>query len=517
VSGKFLKKNSAEMTDRSMIKILIGKSLAIAFILLFGWVPYANPPGATFADGKNENRFLSDLNECTTGLASGLATPDGRPLLWKNRDCGNSNQEFHYVDDGRIPFISITYRGEDDEYYGGINAAGFAVENSNSYNLSQGPYGSDDDGEIHMLALATCRTVDDFERMMDSTNITGRTLNSNYGTIDAFGGAAMFEVGGYSYTRIDAEETPDGFIVRSNYSYSGSGLNQRQGWWGPHRHDRAYYLWKAAVDNDQLTPRYLFQQVIRDLSIPGVDPYPLPFDGYVDNNHYGCIPNSEAICRSTTQGILVAQGVRDGERPEDAILWAMVGNQLATVPVPLWVRAGSVPVEMDGDPGSRICSRGIQIANWIYAENGVNTWKLTNPQNTGIWDYTFPLEDWIYDKVERFVNSPAYDWDRLAAFQNQIARQVADSLDAWRPTYDVTKIYEVQLEGNDVRLIWNRDDDRDQVFGDAVPRGYNIYRSDEPFREGEQGELIAFVAEASEYVDRAAPAVAAFYRVETVF
>ncbi len=189
----------------------------------------------------NEDEFNRELNECTTGLASGYATPDGRPLLWKTRDCNSDYQEFHYVDDGRIPFISQVTRSQNDlepnwkytEYFGGVNAAGFALENSNSYNLGDEAPGRDDDGCIIYLGLATCRTVEDFARILDSTNIAGRTLNANYGTFDAFGGAVMYETGGYSYTAVNAVEAPDGFVVRSNFSYSGNlNRNKLMGAWG---------------------------------------------------------------------------------------------------------------------------------------------------------------------------------------------------------------------------------------------------------------------------------------------
>ncbi len=496
-------------------RICLTGLISIALVALFIWSPYVNPPGTTFDIDWNDEQYLALLNECTTGLASGAATPDGRPLLWKNRDVMTANQEFHYVDDGRIPFISITYRNEDDEYYGGINAAGFAVENSNSYNL--GPNrGGDDDGYIHMLALATCRTVDDFEAILDSTDEDGRTLMCNYGAFDAFGGAAMFETGEYSYTRIDAIDTPDGFIVRANYSYSGRDLDRRQNYWGPHRHDRGYSLWKKAKDENNLTPRYIFQQVIRDLTIEGVDPYPLPFDGYVEGSNYGCIPNGEAICRATSKGILVAQGVRSGERPDDGILWAMVGNQLATIATPLWVRAGSVPAEYDSDEGSRICTRGQEIANWVYDGSDVNTWKLTNPQGTGIWDYTLDLENLVFDRVRDFVNSPLYDLDRLEAFQNLIARQVADSLIAWHPVYDVTERLLAVIEDNNIRLMWDEDLNMEQIVENSAPRGYKVFRSLEPFREGERGELLGFTEDAT-FTDRNLPDGAAFYRVEIVF
>lgn len=470
-----------------------------------------------------DEELRRELNECTTGLASGQATPDGRPLLWKNRDVGNANQEFHYYDDGRIPFISITYSGETDDYYGGVNAEGFAVENSNSYNLPSGPYENgfgrgDDDGKIHTLALATCRTVDDFARLLDSTNAEGRTLNCNYGAIDAFGGAAMFETAGYDYTRCDAVDAPQGFLVRSNYSYSGTGLDRRSAGWGPHRHDAAYALFRAAVERNELTPLYLFQHVVRDLSIQGLDPYPLPFDGYFEDYGYGCIPNGEAVCRQTTRGVLVVQGVRAGGRPDDAILWAMGGSMLATVATPLWVRAGSVPQEYNDVSGGRICSRGIALLSWVYAAgdfgSAVNTWHLTNPQGNGLWDYTLPLERWVYDKAVRFCRSPDFSYDRLEAFQNEIAQQVADSLEAWKPPTLVTEITQPVFQDGGLVLAWGEPDNGRIIAGS--PRFYRIYRSARPFRDGEAGDLVAAVAE-RRFVDETPPAGACFYRVEAVY
>ena len=469
--------------------------------------------------GPSAERLPASLNECTTGLASGAATPDGRPLLWKNRDVGIADQEFHYVDDGRIPFISITYRGENDQYYGGLNAAGFAVENSNSYNLPGGPghngwgYG-DDDGFIHMLALATCRTVDDFQALLDSTNVGGRTLNSNYGAIDAFGGAAMFETAGYSYTRCDAADSPEGFLIRSNYSYSGNNPDNPAGSWGGYRHDRAYALWKAAADREELTPAYIFRTVVRDLSIEDADPYPLPFDGYVDGFPYGCIPNDEAICRSTTRGVLVVKGIAEGGNPDDALIWAMAGTQLAAMPVPIWVRAGSVPVEMDGAPGSRICDRAIQLSDWIYEGRAVNTWKLTNPSLSGYWDWLFPVEDYVFAKTARFLSSPDFSYDRLEAFQSEMAALVADSLEAWNPPYTVTEMLEPVFEDGNVRLAWGElatgEGDERQI------RGYNVYRSEQPFRSGELGVKLATTTEL-EFEDHTPPRTGAFYRVEAVY
>ncbi|MFH0765874.1 MAG: hypothetical protein V2A61_05580 [Calditrichota bacterium] len=503
-----------------------GLTAVIAGILFLSFAIGVDPPGFTGSEA-DESAFWAELNECTTGLVSGSVTPDGRPLLWKNRDVGNTNQEFHYYDDGRIPFISITYSGDTDEYYGGINAAGFALENSNSYNLPAGPgrngWGaSDDDGEIHLLALSTCRTVDDFQRLMDSTNVDGRTLNSNYGAFDALGGAAMFETGGYTYTRIDADDTPDGFIVRANHSYSGTGLNQRPAYWGPNRHDRGYALWKWAADHGELTARYIFQKTIRNLAAEGMDDYELPYRGQYQDWPIGLIPNGECICRSTTRGVLVAQGVRRGENPYNSILWAMAGNQLGSIVTPLWVRAGSVPVEYDSPAGSRICTRAQEIATWIYdtglyGGTAVNTWKLVNPEGTGYWDWAFPLEDYMFAKVDRFVHSPQFSYDRLRAFQNEMAQQIADSMAAWHPQYISTEVFDLVFLGNNIELRWGEMQGlRGEGGAPIPPRQYAVYRSSEPFRDHNRGERIAEV-ELPRYLDENPPTNNAFYRVEALF
>jgi hypothetical protein len=374
---------------------------------------------------------------CTTWLASGSVTVDGRPILHKNRDVGDDNQEYHYVDDGRIPFIGQTYTNlETGEYWAGLNAAGFAIENSNSYNMSAGPgnngfgYGADD-GWVQALALATCRTVDDFEALLDSLNENGRTHNSNYGVIDAFGGAAMFETGGYNYARHDADDTADGFIVRSNYSYSGTGLQNRLSNWGPYRHDRAYELMKEAVDNDELSVEYMFRHIVRDMSIPEYNPYE---NGLINN--YQLIGNSDhRINRGTTRTVMIAQGVEANGNPNDAILWIMSGNPIGSVAVPLWVRAGSVPVEVDGEFCSELCEIAKDRSDYVNLPNGIDTQRLVNSEGTGLWDYMFPIEDQVFAKTRTFVSSERFDYNLLESFQNSIASQVCTLLEEWDPVY----------------------------------------------------------------------------------
>ncbi len=469
-----------------------------------------------------EQDFYKEISECTTALASGFATPDGRPLLWKTRDVNNPNQEYHYVNDGRIPFIGLTYCNDTTfQYYAGVNALGFAIENSNSYNLgraaaSNGWGWGDDDGEIQALALATCRTVDDFQVLLDSLdNAEGRTLNSNYGTFDAFGGAAIFETEGFQYFRHDAVDTPDGFLVRSNYSYSGNGIDNRANYWGPNRHDRAFKLFKDAVDGNFLTHEYIIQWVVRNLHAADMNGYDVPFRGYYQNHPFGLIPIGETVCRGTTASIFVAQGVREGEHPDNCIIWALSGNPFGAIATPLWVRAGSVPVEHDGQNAGRICNAAIFVKNWVIENGSVNTFKLCNDNNTGYWDWMFPYERSIFQRVEAFRNSPQFSMDRVEAFQNLMARQVADSLDSWRPTHSKHEISEPIFWDNKLSLYWEPAEN-DELGRDVLPRGYNVYRSENPFRDGDSGELLAFV-ETTQFRDESPLGGGAYYRIEVVY
>ncbi len=493
----------------------------LVFFIGISNIQAPNPPGGVES---SDQMLIDEINECTTGLASGLATPDGRPLLWKNRDVNRIGQEYHYVDDGRIPFIGLTYENDvSGQYYAGINAAGFALENSNSYNLTAGPnnngWTGDDDGEIHMLALATCRTVDDFQELMDSTNVHGRTLNSNYGAFDAFGGAAMFETGGYIYARVDAAETEEGFIIRANYSYSGHGLNNRPSHWGPNRHDRAYSLWKQAVDDNNLTAKFVFQQVIRNLCAEGMTDYAMPYEGYYQNYPYGQIPNGEVVCRATTASIFIGQGVLEGERPDNCIIWAMPGTQLGSIATPLFVRAGSVPVEYDSPGGSRLCNLARGVSDWVYddgpAGSAVNTFKLINAEGNGYWDWSFPIEDRVFERTYRFLDSPNFSYDRLEAFQNTMAREVADAIDDWVPPFTYTELAEPIFIENNLILSWEPNAEQLLANGNE-PRGFNVYRCTIPFREGERGESLGFV-EGNSYTDRNPLPNGGYYRVEAVF
>ena len=74
---------------------------------------------------------------CTAIIISGKATPDGRPILWKNRDTDQFQNAIKYFDDGKYKSIGLI-NADDPEgksAWAGYNSAGFAIINTVSYNL----------------------------------------------------------------------------------------------------------------------------------------------------------------------------------------------------------------------------------------------------------------------------------------------------------------------------------------------------------------------------------------------
>ena len=126
------------------------------------------------------------LRACTTAVISGQATANGRPLLWKNRDADNKQNQVVYDATGRYPFVGVVNSADPAglDIWAGINSQGFAIMNSASYNLDKGD--SLAEGQLMRLALQSCATVAEFQALLDKTD-GGRDVMANFGVIDANG------------------------------------------------------------------------------------------------------------------------------------------------------------------------------------------------------------------------------------------------------------------------------------------------------------------------------------------
>ena len=294
---------------------------------------------------------------CTSAVVSGKATPDGRPLLWKHRDTGFLKNHVEYVRGEKYDFIAVV-NSEDfyqkREAWIGTNSAGFALMNTQSYNLVDM---NDDEeergaanGRVIYRALEVCATVDDFRHFLD-TIAKPSMIEANFGVIDAQGGALMVEVDYYAYKVYDANDpavAPAGYVARTNFSVSGThGIGA-----GVVRYQEAERLLGPMAGNRQVTPQRIFSDVARSFHncVLDIDLKQPPFTGAGAS---GWFVDQDFIPRSSTSCSVVVQGVKPGERAELTTMWTVLGYPPTGVAVPLWVdEALPVMAKMDATLGT---------------------------------------------------------------------------------------------------------------------------------------------------------------------
>ncbi|MEE4311122.1 MAG: carcinine hydrolase/isopenicillin-N N-acyltransferase family protein, partial [candidate division KSB1 bacterium] len=279
-------------------------------------------------------------DECTIGVASGKATMDGRPLLWKSRDYASEpDNEVVYNMSSVNRYIAVTNAGETYVWMG-VNDKGFSIVNSLCNDLQKAPYGPSN-GQLMYDALSTCNSVDDFEQMLIITNESGRQTGANFAVIDASGAAAVFETAGYEYWKFDACDSvtaPDGYLLRTNFAFMGDGKNGiRDGLYSVERYRRQQQLIDNFHAGDTLNAKSIFRTQMRDFSDFDSQPVGVPFPyKWLSNRPYGYIYCGVSICRSTTVSAAVIQGVLPEESPKLSTMWTMLGQPASSITVPYW-------------------------------------------------------------------------------------------------------------------------------------------------------------------------------------
>jgi hypothetical protein len=430
-----------------------------------------------------------DRGECTTAVIAGSATANGRPLLWKNRDVSYPDQEILHFRASPYSFVSIITAGDTTQAWGGVNEAGFAIEDADNLNTNGVP-GPVDDGIIIKLALTRCRTVADFQTILDSTRVPGHTQPAIFGVIDSAGGAAIFETFAHGYERYDAsdiEAAPLGVLVRSNYSYAGN----TSGRIGVYRHDRAKLLIENAVQGDALTAKYLCRTVARDLRTTNTfDPYPLPYEGQQGGLPRGWISTYGAIFRRLNVSGLVVEGVLPGESPRLSTLWAFPMVVQYGVAIPFWEISGITPPQVNGDSVAPLCSEGLRIRTMAQHFAGfrdtLDTYILVDGHGGGVHLTTFPLEDRIFARADsaltvwRAAGQP--DSAGMTSLTFALAQMAYDTMRAWpgpgdlyAPPRAVCDLTLTWMPGLGLRLRWSPVT-QDTLGAEITPLGYSIWR-----------------------------------------
>jgi hypothetical protein len=365
-------------------------------------------------------------DECTTAVISAKATVDGRPLLWKNRDTDEQNNKLVFLSEGPFLAVGLANVGISTSIWMGCNEKGFAMENSDSEDL-EGSSGTEN-GQFLRYALLHCASVADFEALLLETNSSGRKTQANYGVIDATGAAAIFETGNHTFRKYDANDPSDapyGFIVRTNFAFTGDGSGT-----GYVRYDRAVALLTAPAIFKTLTHEFLLHTVARDLNNGVIDPYPLPYEGSQDGLPVGYIRTNNSINRFKTRSCVVFHGILPGENPLLTTMWVILGEPVCSIAVPVWVLAGSVPAELGGPVTALMDDTAIikraACYSLLTSPEYINTYKLDDGLGGGIFSFTLPTEDWTFKQAREALSNWRVSFpapETTARVQNEIARQ----------------------------------------------------------------------------------------------
>jgi len=351
---------------------------------------------------------------CTTFIISGRTAPDGKPILFKNRDTDEKQNSLVFFNDGRYKYIALVDGTKEWKtmVWGGYNEAGFAIINSAAYNNNLGDTAKlqDQEGVIMKLALQTCGSLQDFEKLLESLP-KPMGLNANFGVIDAYGGAAFYETGNYNFTKFDANDTllaPNGILVRTNYS-TRADLTKGFGFC---RYTTAINTLFAAATEKKISPQFLFNNVSRNLthSLTKTDLWAnIPKERKIPEYKFFI----DYIPRESTAAAIMIVGAKNPAHIKDAMMWTILGFPLTSIAIPTWISGGSnLPkaVTMDEKLHSPICNAALKFKEECFpitydkGWNYINLSAVINQQNNGYMQLLQPVEKEIFEKANLLIN-----------------------------------------------------------------------------------------------------------------
>ncbi len=364
----------------------------------------------------------SIASACTIAVFAPEATETGKPMLWKNRDVSNANQQYIYVEDG-LSFIGVTYQGHADKIYSGVNSEGFGIINSDTYNSGGASFTGLVDGRVMYLALSRCTSIWDFAFLLDSLiNDTTAGLRSThcYAVIDKNGNAGVFENTCTSFAYFSANAAPQKFLVRANFAISGASEPRR----GYDRYMRARALLEPLLP---ITVPEL-AEVASNLVSDALDPLPLPFEGELSELPFGYISTENTINRFITTSSQFIEGMSPTSyEPHYPVLWGGFGQPYCSIIIPMFLNAHGLPSEITGD-GNIMCSESRFVTSSLYdigLPHAFNTYAASR-----IHDFFMPTQTYIFETFFSYSGA----WEKtlptssdLSAVQNELTNYVANS------------------------------------------------------------------------------------------
>ncbi len=349
---------------------------------------------------------------CTSAIVSARLNPHGRPMLWKHRDTSTTDNKVEYVParDGDHAYVALFNAADRDlrEAWTGMNDAGFAVMNTASYNIKDDTVPEremDREGYVMTIALRSCRTVDDFARLLDSLP-RPMGVEANFGVIDASGAGAFFETNNDSYVRFDLADAPDGILIRTNYSHLG---RPGEGY-GYVREADAETLLAPYVETRAVTPEVLTEDVSRSFyhALYGRDMLQDPDRWLIDQDF---IPRYKSTATIVIEGCEPASGPLS---PEDVaaqyVMWTGLGYPPVAEMVPVWCAPDGVDPGLRGtgpggtSPMGNLARQRRDEVFPLHHDNGdkyIDTERLVNAEGTGYLQVIPPQNRETYAKYYR--------------------------------------------------------------------------------------------------------------------
>ena len=307
---------------------------------------------------------------CTSVIISGRATSDGRPLMLKNRDTDELNNRMEYFRGPLYTFIGLVDSpSEGGEVWSGLNEAGFAIINTASYNMKYDDVPRSEmsrEGQVMYRALGECKTLKDFELLLDALP-RPIGVQTNFGVIDAFGGAAYYEVDNTSWVKYDVNESETGYRVVTNFSTRGRQEDVR----GYERYltasDVMSELRSSGKSWNSLNHSDLFNSLSRSYrhTLTGFD-FARDWKTLTRKTSFtGVGIDQDFIPRISTSASVVIEGVAAGENPAHGVMWTILGYPACSVALPMMVtdsdRLPSCVKKTESGVNSQLCDAALKI------------------------------------------------------------------------------------------------------------------------------------------------------------
>lgn len=354
--------------------------------------------------------FCVEVFACTSAIFTGKVTADGRPIMWKNRDTGELNNRLQTIKGEKYTFTALVNSfDKHHDAWGGSNEAGFCIMNTASYNLAVEKLKViDGEGELMKMALGVCRTLKDFEDFLNSLH-RPMPIEANFGVIDAEGGAAYYEVNSRNWSKTDVNDphiAPEGYIVYTNYSYTGS-YDKGMGYI---RYTNADNIVKKAVGrHTPITPKWIMDNLSRSFynSVLDID----LCKSEITSSTGGWFIDQDFIPRKSTSAIVIFQGVKPSENPLHTIFWCALGYGPLAVTIPVFMQwqkeIPSVMLSKDNALSTcELCDMVLKVKEEVFPilrGNGSKYFmfgKLYNSECSGYMQRLAPAEAEVFSLAE---------------------------------------------------------------------------------------------------------------------